>query len=99
MDTAYCPATREASSGATWRCNLLPGHVGPHDDGIDAQWHDNTTTGGPDRLKVAAVNILGSRAAWDALRPALEKAVGADLTTDATRAVHDVLCDWAKGRR
>ncbi len=93
--TAYCPAAREAASGATWRCNLLPGHVGPHDDGIDAQWHDNITAGGPGRLKVAAVNILGSQEAWTTLRPALEKAVGADVAEDATRAVHDVLVGWA----
>lgn len=94
---AWCPAGYEVPNGATWRCNLLPGHVGLHDDGAGDQWADDTTTPGPDRLRVAAVNLLGSYAAWDELRPALEKVLGSDLAKEAVGAIADMLRGWAKG--
>ncbi len=95
MIGAYCPAAYEMRSGARWRCNLHAGHVGTHDDGVGNRWADAITTPGPGRLQVAAVNLLGSQEAWNVLRPALEKAVGGDLTEDAVRAVHGVLTEWA----
>ncbi len=95
MTDIYCPAAQEMPSGATWRCNLHTGHVGVHDDGISNRWADDTTTPGPGRLQVAAVNLLGSCEAWQVLRPALAEAIGEDLADDAVRAVHGVLKEWA----
>ena len=92
-----CPAAHELPNGAKWRCNLHPGHVGPHDDGVGDPWHDDISTPGPGRLQVAAASLLGSRQAWAELRPALELAVGADGVDGAIHAMHAVLVGWAEG--
>jgi hypothetical protein len=94
--TRMCTAGHEASSGATWRCNLLAGHVGLHDDGCGDRWADDTTTDGPDRLQVAAVNLIGSYAAWEAMRPALVSALGESRADDAVEAIHGVLRGWIR---
>lgn len=95
--TKYCPAAHDRHRNATIRCNLLPGHVGLHDDGLGEQWGDDTTTEGPDRLQTAAVNLIGSMRGIHKLRTALRTAVGASLEEAAIQAVGDVLRRWAEG--
>lgn len=86
----WCPAGHEVPAGATWRCNLLPGHVGPHDDGIGDTWGD----AGPSRLQVAANCLIGSQAAWAKLRPELEAALGLHGASKAIAVLHDALIEW-----
>lgn len=95
MTTVYCPAAYglDDPDRASWRCNLLPGHQGPHDDGIGDVWGD----AGPGRLQVAAVCLLGSQDAWEEIRPMLERKFGVDIADVAVHALGEVLRGWAKG--
>lgn len=91
-DGRWCPAAYDESDRATWRCNLLPSHVGPHDDGIGDVWGD---LDGPGRLQTAAVCLLGSYEAWDEIRDVLRGKLGDDLTEAAVQAIGGVLRRWA----
>ncbi len=106
MTTYHCSAGYVVSSGATWRCNLIAGHVGAHDNG-GTTWADDTTTPGPSRLQTAAVNLIGSPDAWEAIFNKVHDDVRAEgsaqgvdgitckeLADTAVFAVHAVLKGW-----
>lgn len=108
MTAYHCPAAHEPPNGARWRCNLIAGHVGLHEDGLGTAWPDDTTTPGPTRLQTAAVNLLGSQDAWSALFSKVHDSIRAEgrnqgvdgivckeLADVAVFAVHAVLKSWA----
>jgi hypothetical protein len=95
VTVTFCPGVREVTNGASWCCNLLPGHVGVHDDGIGGCWADESTNEGPGRLQVAAVNLIGSVEAWATLRPVIEDVVGVFHANTVINALHGELKKWA----
>lgn len=90
MTGIWCPAGFEVPNGATWRCNLLPGHVGPHDIGDGHTWGGD----GPGRLQVAAYCLLGSVDGVQAIRDEFEAEFGQQQAEAALQALGRVLRRW-----
>lgn len=89
----FCSEVREVPNGATWRCNLLAGHVGPHDCGDGDTWGD----AGPGRLQVAAYSLLGSIDGIQAVRDEFTAEFGEEQGEVALRALGRVLRRWKEG--
>lgn len=93
MTGIWCAAAFDGHRNATVRCNLLAGHVGPHDDGIGDTWGDD----GPGRLQVAAYCLLGSVDGVQAIRDEFEAEFGQPLAEAALQALGRVLRRWKGG--
>lgn len=92
----YCPVVCEHENGASWRCNLLAEHFGDHDTGFES-WPNPGSNGGPDRLCVAAVNLLGSAAGIGEIEDELRRVLNQVEANLALYALRDVLLRWREG--